>query len=81
MHHRVMFKSYFRNCRLARMSSGHYCLIRDLGPVKGGKGMKHHEVLVSFTLRGLSKRIRRRDFSLEGFDPSAGFPAREILSE
>jgi hypothetical protein len=35
------------------MSSGRYCLIRDLGPVKGGKGLKHHEVVAEFTLRGL----------------------------
>jgi hypothetical protein len=30
------------------MSSGTYCIIRDLGLVKGGKGMRHHEVLVTF---------------------------------
>ncbi|MGA7803058.1 MAG: hypothetical protein WCB02_00355 [Bradyrhizobium sp.] len=35
------------------MSSGRYCLIRDLGLVKGGKGLKHHEVVVDFTPRGL----------------------------
>jgi hypothetical protein len=45
------------------MSSGRYCLIRDLGLVKGGKGLRHHEVLIAFTLRDLSKRIRRIDFS------------------
>jgi hypothetical protein len=39
------------------MSDGHYCLVRDLGPVKGGKGLKHHEVVVDFSLRGI------RDFS------------------
>jgi hypothetical protein len=33
--------SLFKGCRLARMSDGHYCLLRDLGPVKGGRGMKH----------------------------------------
>ena len=31
------------------MSSGTYCVIRDLGLVKGGKGMRHHEVLVTFS--------------------------------
>jgi hypothetical protein len=35
------------------MSSGHYCLIRDLGLVKGGKGLRHHEVALEFTWRGL----------------------------
>ena len=44
------------------MSSGRYCLIRDLGLVKGGKGMRHHEVLIAFTLKDLSKRIRQIDF-------------------
>jgi hypothetical protein len=38
---------------LARMSDGHYCFVRDLGPVKGGKGMRHHEVIVDFTPRGV----------------------------
>ena len=45
------------------MSSGRYCLIRDLGLVKGGKGLRHHEVLIAFTLKDLSKRIRQIDFS------------------
>ena len=39
------------------MSDGHYCLVRDLGPVKGGKGLKHHEVVVDISVRGI------RDFS------------------
>ncbi len=38
-------KNYFRNCRVARMSNGEYCLIRDQGLVKGGRGLKHHETL------------------------------------
>jgi hypothetical protein len=43
----------FKDSRLARMSSGHYCLIRDLGLVKGGKGLRHHEVALELTWRGL----------------------------
>jgi hypothetical protein len=43
----------FKDCRLARMSSGHYCLIRDLGLVKGGKGLRHHELALELTWRGL----------------------------
>ncbi|WP_094193847.1 hypothetical protein [Bradyrhizobium viridifuturi] len=39
------------------MSSGHYCLIRDLGLVKGGKGLRHHEVVVDFSWRGLFKFV------------------------
>lgn len=43
----------FKGCRWARMSDGHYCLVRDLGLVKGGKGLRHHEVVVDLSLRGL----------------------------
>jgi len=50
---------HFENCRLARMSDGHYCVIRDLGPVKGGKGLKHHEVVLDFSLRGLVLLLSR----------------------
>jgi hypothetical protein len=50
----------FVDCRLARMSDGHYCFLRDLGPVKGGKGLKHHDVIVHLTLRGLVDFFRQR---------------------
>jgi hypothetical protein len=46
------------------MSDGHYCLVRDLGLVKGGRGLKHHEIVVTFTVRGVFKAtlgfIRKR---------------------
>jgi hypothetical protein len=35
------------------MSSGQFCFIRDLGLVKGGKGLKHHEVVLELSWRGL----------------------------
>jgi len=41
------------------MSDGHYCFVRDLGPVKGGKGMKHHEVIIDFDRRGMIKFFDR----------------------
>ena len=44
-------RSHFQGAKFARMSSGTYCVIRDLGLVKGGKGMRHHEVLVTFSLK------------------------------
>ena len=34
------------------MSSGDYCVIRDLGLVKGGKGLRHHEVVLSVSWKG-----------------------------
>jgi hypothetical protein len=49
------------------MSDGHYCVIRDLGPVKGGKGLKHHEVVVDFTWRAFVRfvLVRRRRKALQ----------------
>jgi hypothetical protein len=41
------------------MSDGHCCVVRDLGPVKGGKGMKHHEVVIDLSLRRLLGSLRR----------------------
>ena len=49
----------FKDCRFARMSDGHYCFLRDLGPVKGGKGMKHHEVVIDFSRRSMVELLRR----------------------
>jgi hypothetical protein len=41
------------------MSDGHYCFVRDLGPVKGGKGMRHHEVIIDFNRRGIAALLKR----------------------
>jgi len=43
----------FAQTRWARMSSGQYCLIRDLGLVKGGKGLRHHEVVLTLSCGGI----------------------------
>ena len=37
------------------MSSGQYCLIRDLGLVKGGKGLRHHEVVLTVSCAGIAR--------------------------
>jgi hypothetical protein len=50
-------RNHFRDAKFARMSSGTYCVIRDLGLVKGGKGMRHHEVLMTFSFRALWRWI------------------------
>jgi hypothetical protein len=60
-------RQYFEGSHLARMSDGTYCIIRDLGLVKGGKGMRHHEVLVTFSVRIFLKRIRQRGWPSLGF--------------
>ena len=79
MHPRRM--AGFKNCRFARMSSGRYCLIRDLGLVKGAKGLRHHEVLIAFSLQAALKRIRQSDFSLKRFNPVSALIGREILGK
>jgi hypothetical protein len=71
----------WKNCRFARMSSGRYCLIRDLGLVKGGKGLRHHEVLIAFSVRAALQRLRQLDVSLRRFNAAPKFPAREILGK
>ena len=50
-------RNHFQGAKFARMSSGTYCIIRDLGLVKGGKGMRHHEVLITFSPRALRRWI------------------------
>ena len=66
----------FRNCRLARMSDGHYCFVRDLGPVKGGKGMKHHEVVLDLNRRGIVTFVRGLFAKLRRARP----PEREAIA-
>jgi hypothetical protein len=34
-------------------------VVRDLGLVKGGKGMRHHEVVMAFSLREAMKWLRQ----------------------
>jgi hypothetical protein len=52
------------------MSDGHYCFVRDLGPVKGGKGMKHHEVVLDLNRRGLLTFVRDLFAKLRPAKPS-----------
>jgi hypothetical protein len=50
-------RNHFQGAKFARMSSGTYCIIRDLGLVKGGKGMRHHEVLITFSPRAFRRWV------------------------
>ena len=58
MHCHAMFVKLPSGVRLARMSSGTWCLVRDLGLVKGGKGMRSFEPVMTFSFRALRKGIR-----------------------
>lgn len=44
-------KRRYPDLRLVRMSDGTWSLIRDLGPVKGGKGLRHHERVLAFRVQ------------------------------
>jgi hypothetical protein len=48
--------NYFKGGRIARMSDGSYCVVRDLGLVKGGKGLRCFECLLRFGV--LSKLVQ-----------------------
>ena len=70
--------------RFAKMSSGHRCLIRDLGLVKGGKGLRHHEVVLELSVRGLfrfaASRLKSGKSELEPTqqsDSSEALPYRD----
>jgi hypothetical protein len=52
-------KAYFKDAQLLRMANGDYCLVRPLGLVRGGKGMKHHENLLRLTPKGLAQGMWR----------------------
>ena len=74
--------------RFAKMSSGHRCLIRDLGLVKGGKGLRHHEVVLELSLRGLfrfaASRLSRGESKQETAlqaDASESLPYRDSAFE
>jgi hypothetical protein len=55
------------------------CIIHDLGLVKGGKGMRHHEVLVTFSVRIFLKRIRQRGL-LQFFTQRTGSSASRPIA-
>jgi hypothetical protein len=59
------------------MSDGHYCMVRDLGLVKGGKGMKHHEVVVDFNCRGILALIKKSFARLTGRRSVSHVPSDE----
>jgi hypothetical protein len=65
----LRMRTHLKGLKLARMSSGTWCVIRDLGLVKGGKGMRHHEVVISFAIKTL----------LTPINPASAFTPKRIL--
>jgi len=79
MHAHTMVR--FGNSRLARMSSGQYCLIRDLGLVKGGKGLRHHEVVLQLSWRGIFRFVKERALAAGTDEKAAARPALRIPAD
>lgn len=52
-------RAYFKGAQLVRMANGDYCLVRPLGLVRGGKGMRHHENLLRLTPKGIAEGLWR----------------------
>jgi hypothetical protein len=50
-------RRYFKDAEIAQMSNGTYCVIRDLGLVKGGKGLRHHENLLTLSVEGVVSKL------------------------
>lgn len=48
---------YFNGIELVRMANGDYCLVRPLGLVPGGKGMRYHENLLRLTPSGVASKL------------------------
>jgi hypothetical protein len=73
-------KTYFEGSRLVRMSSGTYCLVRDLGLVKGGKGLRHHETLLTFSFNGLWQACRSLHAGPQPHPDPRPFPSPENVT-
>lgn len=68
-----IIKRIFTDVRLVRMSNGHLALVRHLGLVKGGRGLKLHEKIFSFD-RAVSSRYRD-EVPDHAFDAAETVPA------
>ncbi len=70
-------KRMFVDVRLVRMSNGHLALIRHLGLVKGGRGLKIHENIVSFSLAASSRnRDKMPDHAFDAAEASVAVSRR-----
>ena len=58
----ISIKKLFSSIRFLRMSDGNLVLIRDLGLIKGGGGLRQHERLVSLGLQTakISRAVKSR---------------------
>ena len=54
---RYFKRETYKDVELVRMSNGDYCLVRPLGLVPGGKGMRHQENLLRLPPAGLASKL------------------------
>ncbi len=59
-------KRIFVDVRLVRMSDGHFAVIRDLGLVKGGRGLRRHEMVLSLHAQTVTAPILRKVMKSRG---------------
>ena len=68
-------KRIFADVRLVRMSDGHFALVRQLGLVKGGRGLRLHEKILSFNLAASSRnRNEVPDHAFHASEATAAIP-------
>ena len=68
-------KRIFADVRLVRMSDGHFALVRQLGLVKGGRGLRLHEKILSFNLASSSRnRNEVPDHAFHTSEATAAIP-------
>jgi hypothetical protein len=65
-------KRRYPDLRLVRMSDGRWSVIRDLGLVKGGKGLRCHECVFSFRLDVRRLFVRRNAPHFSAVVPAQG---------
>lgn len=72
----------YKDVELVRMSNGDYCLVRPLGLVPGGKGMRYQENLLRLTPSGIASKLWslaklgvKFNFGRSSNDPMAQEPA------
>lgn len=53
----MRIRSYLEGIKLVRMSDGSYCIVRNLGKLKGGLGIRCHETLLRLTWDGVTSRL------------------------
>jgi len=63
-------KQRYPDLRLVRMSDGRWSIIRDLGLVKGGKGLRCHECVFSFRLDVRRLFVRRHTADISTVVPA-----------